>query len=58
MIHVDFCFIQVENDEDQDEISYGKPPLTEFQRFIRLGRDGKIIFSFLNFCNSGLIYYT
>jgi hypothetical protein len=36
-------FIQVENNEHRDEISYSKPPQTEFQKLIRLGKDGMLL---------------
>lgn len=34
--------IQVPNDESRDEIKYDRPPETEFQRFIRLTKEGNL----------------
>lgn len=31
----------MENDEHRDEMPYGTEPKTEFQKFIRLGKEGK-----------------
>jgi hypothetical protein len=42
-----FYFIQVGNYEQHDEMPYDKAPMTEFQRFIRLGKDGKFLYCLL-----------
>jgi hypothetical protein len=39
---------QVNNDESQDEISYGTTPRTEFQKYIRLKRNG-VFYDYLIF---------
>ena len=41
--------IQVGNYDGQDEMSYKRSPKTEFQRFIRLSKDGNLLLPVLSF---------
>jgi len=41
--------IQIENNETRDDMEYGGPPLTEFQKFIRLSQSGNMLLYALMF---------
>ncbi|XP_050375601.1 DNA (cytosine-5)-methyltransferase CMT3 [Argentina anserina] len=48
---------EVENDQPLDEMPYGKPPQTDFQRFIRLSKDGLLENLKFNLSKSNEILY-